>query len=242
AEHHQLLGRLHAEQERRDQHGRAEAVPDLDLAELRVLGGDGHVAHPRDLAALADGVAAHRGDHRLRHGPDAHDVVHHARHLDALRSRRRLEVAAGAERAPGADDDHRAHLVVLGGALDGAREVERERPVDGVQHERAVEDDAGDGAVDLVTHVVLGRRRDLVALRRIAPTWLALLLRHHAWFVAHGPLLLAALPAMLACGRGAGERGTKRAASAARRPSRRSAAAVYSATKVRTVSSFTSTV
>ena len=66
AEHQELLGVLEVREERGDEDGRAEAVANLDLADLGVLGGDRHVADASPLAALPDGVALHGSDHWLR--------------------------------------------------------------------------------------------------------------------------------------------------------------------------------
>ena len=44
---------------------RRNAQVDLGLAEPGVVGGDDEVAHHRELAAAAESVAGHRGDHRL---------------------------------------------------------------------------------------------------------------------------------------------------------------------------------
>jgi hypothetical protein len=103
---------------------------------------------------------------------------------------------------------HRSHRVVLGRPLERPGEVERERPVDGVQHERPVEDDPGEAVVRLIEHVVLGRGRDLVAFGRVALARVALGLGDGYRLVAHRSLLVrgSSLPVMLSRPSGAGER------------------------------------
>jgi hypothetical protein len=51
---------------------------------------------------------------------------------------------------------------------EGAGETAADRPIDGVENERAVEGDPGEAIVRLVENVVVGREGDLVAVRRKA--------------------------------------------------------------------------
>ena len=82
-----------------------QSALDLGQPELRVLGGDEHVAGQRDLEPAGDGIALQCRDDRLdrRLLDDARETP--AGDRGPLAGEERLEVHAGAERAAGAGDD-----------------------------------------------------------------------------------------------------------------------------------------
>ena len=96
---------------------RRQADAAEDLREPRGLRRDDQVAGQRDAPADAHGRAAHRGDHRLLGRVQrAQEAVAAALHLLAFGAQpaalHAADIGAGAEGAPLAGDDDRAHLVV----------------------------------------------------------------------------------------------------------------------------------
>ena len=121
---------------------REDAPADVHEAELGVLGHDADVALHRQGEPDADGVTVDRRDDGLPHVPRRRL---HGRSGEVVTLRRRervaarLHVGAGAEGAPGAGDDDRAHAVVgvargVGAAEAGAHgAAERVEPIGSVQ-------------------------------------------------------------------------------------------------------------
>jgi hypothetical protein len=85
-------------------------VPDLGLAEARVLGGDGEIAGQRHARAGADRVAVERRDHRLALVPDLEEELEIRAHQRFELVERRvgdlLHVPAGAEGALAGAGEH----------------------------------------------------------------------------------------------------------------------------------------
>ncbi len=132
-------------------------------AEHGVPCGDAQVAPERQLEAAGDGVALHRGDHRLReqHARGAHRPVAVGCRAVAAAARHRLEVGARTEVARSPGEDRGREVVVRVEAAEGRRELLGGGPIDGVANLRTVDGDDGHGAVALgayVAHVVSSRR------------------------------------------------------------------------------------
>ena len=96
-----------------------DAELDLGLAELRVVPGDDDVAGHRQLAAAAQGEAAHRGDDRLADAPDPVPVGERvlAGQVGRVLDGELLDVGAGREGAlpvAGEHDDPAVGVAVEG--------------------------------------------------------------------------------------------------------------------------------
>ena len=126
------------------------------------------VAHTGQHQAGRHATPVDGGDGGLREVPDAqapvevHDllvlelalrrVAHLAPLVGLAVSDERLEVVAGREVAPGAGQDHHAHLVVGAGGVEGSVEVVDQLCVLGVRHLGAVHGQGADVALDCVAH------------------------------------------------------------------------------------------
>src|SRR6266542_4352831 len=141
-----------------------ERAPDVEVADLRVVGGDREVAGDHQLEPSGDGVALDHGDGRLAEveraveGPrgDLRDLDRVVRRPEELRVEH-VEVRTRAEGVAAPADQHDAHVVVVLGALEGCAELGEQRPVDAVLDLRPVQPDRGDAVVDLVLDDVLRR-------------------------------------------------------------------------------------
>ncbi len=128
-----------------------------DLAELRRIGRDGHVAQGGENIAAADGKAVDAGDHGLgnvaddrlefvnRQADDAAAIILAV--LGAL-------VAAGAEGlVAGAGQHHARHPAVIGGQLEGRDHFLDRLRAEGVVQLGPVDDDPGGPAADFIEDV-----------------------------------------------------------------------------------------
>ena len=143
---------------------RTDARP--GLAEDRVVGRDGEVAHDVQHVPAADRVARHHRDHRLRQAADLHLEVEHVEPADPVVTDVAVVapdalVAAGAERErafAGEHDD--PDVAVVAAALEGVLELEEGLRPERVAHLRPADGDLGDAVRGLVADVaVAGSRR-----------------------------------------------------------------------------------
>ena len=131
-----------------------------NLAEDRLVGGDGEVADGGEHVAAADGVAGHAADHRLGHVADQRLQLldRHAVGAAALVAARRGRlVAAGAEGAvAGAGQHDDADLLVPAGLQERLDQLLDRVRAEGVHHLRPVDGDGGDALLLLVEEVGVG--------------------------------------------------------------------------------------
>src|SRR5581483_9678118 len=112
----------------------------MRVGKLRVLGGDYNVGGERELEAAGDRIAIDRGDDRLFHPLDHRDEGRAALFADSFDAQF-VEVEPGAERAPGAGDDHHADLRIGAQLLHRAAETSTQLAVERVELFGAVERD-----------------------------------------------------------------------------------------------------
>ena len=148
-----------ADDPRHDQRRSDRGEADFRLAEHGAVGGDGKVAHHRQFAARAHGVALHRGDHRLGQSPRGEVEIQRPQMmivglepvpLARFPARVMTDIGAGAERLAGAAEHHHGDLIVRFGAAEGLDQAKFERGAERVALVRAVHGDIGDGFVDFV--------------------------------------------------------------------------------------------
>ncbi len=131
------------------------------LAEARVVGRDGEVAHDVQHVAAADRVARDHRDHRLGQPADLHLQVEHVEPADAVVVAVAVVaadalVAAGAERvgALAGEDDH-ADVGVVAGELERVAELEERVGPERVAHLGPADRDLGDAVGGLVADVAV---------------------------------------------------------------------------------------
>ena len=160
------LGRLLDADQPRQEPRRARLGHDAPASEHEadagVLRRQADVHRQRHRDADADGRAVDGGDHGLEavEDPQAHQAASVARH--ALRTglvapaaagegvTASRQVGSGAEAATPARDDHRPHVVVAVGPVEGVDQLVHHRAGEGVQLVGTVEGDRGDWSVELV--------------------------------------------------------------------------------------------
>jgi hypothetical protein len=94
-----------------------------ETANLRLLRGNGQIAHGHQLAACGRGDAMNPCDHRLRHFDQGHHhpaaLLEQLLHIGlAVVGTHLLEVVAGTEGLAGAGNDHHAHRCILGDGIE----------------------------------------------------------------------------------------------------------------------------
>src|ERR671919_113111 len=153
----ELLGLPRPDQPRHHHRDHARAEPDLRLAEHRIVGGYGEVAHHHQVAPAGQAVAVDLGDDRFGVVEELEHVLDASRQLltpagpigrAVLRVLRGLllQVVAGAEGPAGATDHHHAGSFVRRCARQRFRERFDQGGGERVQHFRAVQREAADRA------------------------------------------------------------------------------------------------